>query len=457
MDWRRMLGDKLMSPQDAVKVVKTGDQISAGFVNVTPFTLCQALYDRRGELENIRSDHPAPLFPWVQPGEEGPFELYDFYATALDRAMVNSGQVNYFPTARWRKGSIPDGFLQEPDVYMLPVSPPDRHGYCSFGPSVFFSPTYCRRSKMVIAEVHENFIRTGGENYVHISQIDRFCEADRATGTFPVQPNSEEDNLVTEVVGTLVASELINDGDTLQLGIGTVASAMAAFLGDKRDLGLHTEIITGGIAELVQQGVFTGKYKTLHQGKVVASAALIPMEEWPLIDGNPSYEFYEFGYVDDVRTLIQNDNLVAINNALMVDLTGQVASETIGPLVWTGVGGQTAFAIAANYSSGGRSITVLPSSHLLNGVRVPRIVAALPEAAVVTVPRTLVDYVVTENGIASLRGKTTKERMGELMAVAHKTITLKETTWRKEFVSESWSPLPTPHVRRISNWWPQKT
>ena len=129
MDWRQMVGDKLMSPQDAVKEIKTGDKVSVGFVNVTPFTLCQSLYDRRSELENIRIDHPAPLFAWVQPGEEGPFELYDLYATALDRDMVNSGQVNYLPTARWRKGTIPDGFLQDPDVYMLPISPPDRHGY----------------------------------------------------------------------------------------------------------------------------------------------------------------------------------------------------------------------------------------------------------------------------------------------------------------------------------------
>jgi len=419
MDWRQMVGDKLMSPQQAVQAVKSGDRVSVGFVNVTPFTLCQALYDRRGELENIRIDHPAPLFPWVKPGEEGPFELYDLYATPADREMVNSGQVHYLPTARWRQGEIPDGFLQDPDIYLVPISPPDRHGYCSFGPGVFFSPTYCRQSKMVIAEVHENFIRTGGQNYVHISQIDRMCEADQATGTFPTQPPLEEENLVTEVIGTLVATQLINDGDTLQLGIGTVASAMGAFLADKHDLGLHTEIITGGIAELVREGVFTGKYKTLHKGKVVASAALVPIEEWPLIDGNPEYELYEFGYIDDVRVLIRNDNLVAINNALMVDLTGQVASETIGPLVWTGVGGQTAFAIAANYSNGGRCITVLPSSHLINGERLSRIVPALPEAAVVTVPRTFVDYVVTEHGIASLRGKTTRERIGELIAVAN--------------------------------------
>lgn len=261
MDWRQMVGNKLMSPEAAVEIVKPGDQVSVGFVNVTPFTLCQALYDRRAELDRIRVDHPAPLFPWVHPGEEGPFQLYDLYATPVDRDLVNSGQVHYLPTARWRQGEIPDGFLQYPDIYMLPISPPDRHGYCSFGPGVFFSPTYCQRAKTVIAEVHEYFIRTGGENFVHISQIDRMCEATQPTGTFPVQPPQEEETLVTEVIGTLVAAELINDGDTLQLGIGTVASAMGAFLENKHDLGLHTEIITGGIAELVQEGIINGRYK----------------------------------------------------------------------------------------------------------------------------------------------------------------------------------------------------
>jgi 4-hydroxybutyrate CoA-transferase len=419
MDWRQMVGEKLMSPEAAVEIVKPGDQVSVGFVNVTPFTLCEALYERRSELQKVRIDHAAPLFPWVRPGDEGPFELYDFYATAADRDLVNSGQVHYLPAARWREGELPDGCIENPDVYMVSVSPPDRHGYCSFGPGVFFSPTYCQRAKTVIAEVHENFIRTGGQNYVHLSRIDRMCEARLPSGTFPVQPPNEEENLVTEVIGTLVATELIRDRDTLQLGIGTVASAMGAFLEGKHDLGLHTEIITGGIADLVQAGVINGKYKTLHPGKAVASAALVPIEEWPLIDNNPSFEFYEFSYIDDVRVILHNDNLVAINNALMVDLTGQVSSETIGPRIWTGVGGQTAFSIAANYSSGGRSVIVLPSSHLIGGERVSRIVPALPEGSVVTVPRTLVDYVVTEHGIASLRGKSHRERIGELVSISH--------------------------------------
>ena len=419
MNWRDMIGGKLMTPAEAVSVVKSGDQVMVAIINCTPYTLCAALYDRRNELEGVRVDHPAPLFSWTQDGDEDVFQLHDLYATPFDRDMVNEGRVGYHPTAVWKDGDLPAGFVQNPDVYLVPVSPPDANGYCSFGPGVFFSPTYCRNSKIVIAEVHENFIRTGGENYVHISQIDRMCEAAQATGTMPVAPRSDEENLVTEVVGTLVAAELINDRDTVQIGIGTIASTMAAFLGDKQDLGMQTEIITGGVAQLVEQGVVTGKYKTLHRGKVVASIALVPEEELAMIDGNPVYELYQFGYVDDVRYLSQQNNLVAINNALQVDLTGQIASETIGPKVWTGVGGQTAFSIAANYSPGGRSISVLPSTSLVAGERVSRIRPMLTEGAVVTVPRTMVDYVVTEYGIAHLRGKTVKERAGELIAVAH--------------------------------------
>jgi len=419
MNWRDMVGSKLMTPAEAVSGVESGDQVMVGIINCTPYTLCQALYDRRSELEGIRIDHPAPLFSWVQDGDEDVFELHDLYATPFDRDMVNDGRVAYHPTAVWRDGDLPAGLLQNPDVFLVPVSPPNAHGYCSFGPGVFFSPTYCRNSKMVVAEVHENFIRTGGENYVHISQIDRICEAAQPTGTMPVAPRTDEENFVTEVVGTLVAAELINDRDTVQIGIGTIASALAAFLGEKQDLGIQTEIITGGVAQLVQQGVVTGKYKTLHQGKVVASIALVPEEELAIIDGNPVFELYQFGYVDDVRHLSQQANLVAINNALQVDLTGQIASETIGPKVWTGVGGQTAFSIAANYSPGGRSISVLPSTSLVGGERVSRILPMLPEGAVVTVPRTMVDYVVTEHGIAHLRGKTVKERAGELIAIAH--------------------------------------
>ncbi|MGH9203025.1 MAG: acetyl-CoA hydrolase/transferase C-terminal domain-containing protein, partial [Vicinamibacterales bacterium] len=219
---------------------------------------------------------------------------------------------------------------------------------------------------------------------------------------------------------TLVASELVRDRDTVQMGVGTVSAALGLYLGEKHDIGIQTELITGGIAQLVYDGVVTGKYKTLHREKVVGSALVaLTDEEMRMIDGNPAFELYDFGYTDDVRMLVQHDNLVAVNNALLVDLTGQIASESIGSSVWTGVGGQTAFMIAAQYSRGGRGIIVLPSSHVINGERVTRIVPLLPEGTLVTVPRTLVDYVVTEHGIATLRGKTVRERIGELIGIAH--------------------------------------
>jgi len=300
------------------------------------------------------------------------------------------------------------------------LSPPDRQGYCSFGPGVWLSKRLAQGAKTVLAEVHENFIRTGGDNFIHVSEIDRFCEAAIPTGTLPIPPRTDEETLVVEVACTLVASELVKDRDTVQMGVGTVSAALGLYLGEKHDLGVQTELITGGIADLVRDGVVTGKYKTLHREKVVGSALVaLDEQEMRLIDGNPVFELYDFGYTDDLRLLVRQDNLVAVNNALLVDLTGQIASESIGHKIWTGVGGQTAFMIAAQYSRGGRSIIVLPSSHVIDGERVTRIVPLLPEGTLVTVPRTLVDYVVTEHGIASLRGKTVRERIGELIAVAH--------------------------------------
>jgi 4-hydroxybutyrate CoA-transferase len=420
MDWRSAVGGKFTTAAEAVARVKLGDHVAVAPFTCTPFTLCGALYQRRGELRNVRVDHPAALFSWVRPEDENGFIARDNYATPLNRDMVNSGRVDYLPIGRWRADEIPAGFDGEVDVFMVPLSPPDKQGYCSFGPGVWMSRKIALAARTVIAEVHENFIRTGGENFIHVSQVDAFCEASQPTGNLPIPPRTDEETAVVEVACTLVASELVHDRDTVQMGVGTVSAAVGLYLGDKQDLGVQTELITGGIAQLVRDGVVTGKYKTLHREKVVGSALVaLDEEEMRLIDGNPVFELYDFGYTDDVRLLVQQDNLVAINNALLVDLTGQVASESLGPRIWTGVGGQTAFMIAAQYSRGGRSIIVLPSSHLIEGQRVTRIVPVLPEGTLVTVPRTLVDYVVTEHGIASLRGKTVRERIGELIGVSH--------------------------------------
>ncbi|MCH7484961.1 MAG: hypothetical protein IIA90_07440 [Chloroflexi bacterium] len=378
MDWQAQVKDKLMSPDEAVSVVRSGDHVGVAPFTTTPFTLCDALFARRKKLKNLRVDHPASLFAWVSPDEETSHVVTDNYATPLNRDLVNAGLMEYLPIARWRHDETPAGFDPAPDVFMVPLSPPDQHGYCSFGTGVWFSKRLAQNAKTVVAEIHENFIRTGGDNFIHISEIDRVCEAVRPTGNLPIAPRTEEETFVTEVICTLVASELVNDRDTVQIGVGTVSAALGVFLGEKHDLGVQTELITGGIAQLVRDGVVTGKYKTLHREKVVGSACVaLPEEDLQLIDGNPAFELYDFGYTDDIRLLIQQPNLVAVNNALLVDLTGQIVFDSIGPVMHSGPGGQLEFVIGAVYSHGGRSIHVLPSTAGRDGEH-SRIVAELP-------------------------------------------------------------------------------
>jgi len=186
MNWQAMVGEKLVSPAEAVNVVQSGHRVNVAPFTTTPFTLCQALYDRRSELENVRIDHSAGLFAWMRADEETPFQSRDNYATPLNRDLVNSGVVDYLPIGRWREDEVPAGFDGEIDIFMVPLSPPDPHGYCSFGPGVWLSKRVAGIAKTVVAEIHENFIRTGGDNYLHISQIDRICIGQQPTGNLPI-------------------------------------------------------------------------------------------------------------------------------------------------------------------------------------------------------------------------------------------------------------------------------
>ena len=423
-NWRDQCRGKLVSAAAAVQRIAPGDRVMVAPYTCTPHTLCNALMDRirSGELRDIRIDHPASLSPWCEPDVLAGIELHDNYATPLNRTAVRAGDVEYLPIGIWKTDTVPDGFTANPDVFLVPVSPPDRHGWCSFGPGVWLSGTLCRNAALVIAEVHEGFIRTGGENCVHIDRLDVVVEADAPTGAAPAVPLSDEEVAAVEVICTLVAAELVNDGDTVQMGVGTVSASLGMYLDDKNDLGVQTELITGGIVDLVERGIVTGNRKTIHKRKVVGSACVaLPADELARIDGNPAFELYDFGYTDDLRRLIQIENFVTVNNALQVDLTGQVTAESLGHQMFTGVGGQTVFMIAGAYSHGGRSVSVTPSSSVptATGRRISRIVPTLDPGGVVTVPRTYVDHVVTEHGIATLRGKTIKERVHALLEITH--------------------------------------
>ncbi len=419
MDWRERYGEKLKTPDEAAATVKSGEKIHFGLFQSTPSSLVRALFARKDELEGVHIHHSVSPFPWAQPGSEKAFRVQSSFVTAADRDAMAAGLVDYLPVGYYRDGLLPPGFGGY-DTFMVRISPPDRHGYCSFGAALWFGRSMAAHSGRVVAEVDESAIRTGGDNYLHVDQIEILVEKVGDDLPISVPARSEEDIAVTEVVGTLVASELVQDGDTLQLGFGTVSAAIGAYLGDKHDLGIQTELITGGIPTLAEAGVINGKYKTVHPNKVVGAAfAVLSPEETALVNGNPVYELYDFTHTDDLAMLLKEPRFVAINNALLVDMGGNISAESIGARLWSGAGGQTLFCIAASYAPAGRSVIVLPSSSMVDGERRSRILAMLPEGSQITAQRAYVDYVVTEHGIATLQGKNLRERAGELIAVAH--------------------------------------
>jgi 4-hydroxybutyrate CoA-transferase len=309
---------------------------------------------------------------------------------------------------------------REPDVFLTSISPPDDVGWCSFGMSVWGAPEVAREATHVIGEVNERFIRTGGDNRVHISRFEKLVEAPHAWKYLRRTPPSDEESSIAAVICSLVADEIVRDGDTLQMGTGTVSAALAPFLSHRRELGVHSELIFGGIPALVDAGVVTGSRKTLHQGKVVgASFGPLTQDEFAAVDGDARYELYCMSHTNDIATIAAHDNMCAVNNALMVDVTGQINGETIGPQVYSGTGGALAFAVGALHAKNGRSVTVLPSTSLVGGERRSRILPMLPHGSAVTVPRSYADIVVTEYGIARLKHRTLRQRIDEMAAIAH--------------------------------------
>jgi acyl-CoA hydrolase len=417
--WREHVGDRLMTAAEAMQVVKSGDAVWLGGLGTVPVTLCAALAERADELADVTIDTFLTPFNWDRPELLASFRIRTGYAGPLERKAVQEGRFDFVPLAGFREGSMPNGYDHEYDVACIPISPPDEHGNCSFGASVFFGPTIADHAKVLVGEIHPEYIRTGGQNSIHISRFARLTEFSGAAPASPIPPRSDETVYAAEVICTLTAAELIPDRSTLQIGIGDVSAALALYLADKHDLGIHTELLPGGIVDLVDRGVVTGRHKEVHPGKVVASlTAQLSAEELDRIDGHPDFELYDFNHTDDMRVLLQLERFVAINNALFVDLTGNVCSETWGALPYTGSGGQPTFAYAAHVTNR-HSIIVLPSSQLVSNERQPRIMATLPEGSTITTHRAYVDYVVTEQGVATLAGKSLRERIAELISVAH--------------------------------------
>lgn len=420
MDWRQRYADKLTTPEEAVRAVRDGDRVVIGMHYQTPLALCRALAARGRELRNVEIENSIATFiSWWEDDEPNNFAVRSFFLQASDRPAFRKGLLDYViaPPTRSDASYWLD---RKPDVFLVSVSPPDDEGWCSFGMSVWGAPEVAREAGIVIAEVNDRLIRTGGDNRIHVSRLDRLVEAPHAWKYLRRPPNTHEENELAAVICSLVGTEIIRDGDTLQFGTGTVSAAMAAFIGHRRDLGVHSELIFGGIPALVAEGVINGSRKTVHPGKVVgASFGPLTQEEFRKVDGDPRYELYCMSHTNDIAVIAAHDNFCAVNNALMVDLTGQINGETIGTEIYSGTGGAFAFAVGALHAKGGRSVSVLPSTSLVHHERRSRIVSMFPQGSAVTVPRGYADIIVTEYGIARLKHKTLRQRINDMIGIAH--------------------------------------
>jgi 4-hydroxybutyrate CoA-transferase len=420
MDWRERYADKLTTAEDAVRVVSNGDRVVIGMHYQTPLALCRALAARAAELRDVEIENSIATFiSWWEDGQPNNFTVRSFFLQASDRPAMRQGLLEYViaPPTRSDQSYWLD---RKPDVFLVSISPPDDEGWCSFGMSVWGAPEVAREATHVIGEVNERFIRTGGDNRVHISRFEKIVEAAQEWKYLRRPPPTEEETGIASVICSLVATEIVQDGDTLQMGTGTVSAALAPFLSHRHDLGVHSELIFGGIPALVDAGVVTGARKTVHRGKVVgASFGPLTQEEFASVDGDARYELYCMSHTNDIAVIAAHDNMCVVNNALMVDLTGQINGETIGPMIYSGTGGAFAFAVGALHAKNGRSVTVLPSTSIVDGERRSRIVPMFPQGSAVTIPRGYADIVVTEYGIARLKHRTLRQRIDELIAIAH--------------------------------------
>jgi len=416
-DWRTLYHSRLVSAEEAAATVRTGDHVYIP-VGQAPNAVIGALTARRDELENVTvTCLPVADYGWFAPEFEGRFTVNVIYASPFTRAAVESGAADYTPFMIYGAHKARDEGREEArpiDVNLIGVTPPNERGYVCLGHVVWDAKSTVRRAARTIATVNPHLPRTFGDSWLHVSEIDLFVEGPAPLPVRTPPPPDPWDAPIAGYVGSLV-----RNGDTIQIGVGSTTGNVILLGGleGKEDLGYFGELTVQGTVDMVRQGLITGRRMTTHPGRFVATTAGNSPADWDFIADNPAFEFYAVDYIHDPRAIAANDNYTAINNALAVDLTGQIAAATIGPRVYSGTGGHLSFAIGAFMARGGRYVCVLPAT--AKGGTVSRIVPQFEPGQIVTVPREFADTVVTEYGIARLLNRSVRERAEELIAVAH--------------------------------------
>ncbi|MFM8411727.1 MAG: acetyl-CoA hydrolase/transferase family protein, partial [Alphaproteobacteria bacterium] len=412
-DWKSEARRRTTSATEAVKLVRSGDHVFIGSGCAEPQTLVATLSARPDE-NDVEILHILTLgvAPYADPRFPGRFRHNALFIGANVREAVQAGNADYTPVflseipALFRSGRLPV------DVALVQTSPPDEAGWVSLGISVDVVRSAVENADVVIAEVNPAMPRTHGDSFVHVRDVDAFVEV--STPMLELPP-SEPDEACRRIAANLAT--LVPDEATLQLGIGEIPQALAPLLVGKRDLGIHTEMFSDGIVDLVESGTVTGACKTRGRGKVVTSFCMGTRRLYDYVHDNPLFEFRGVEYVNDPFVIAQHDRMVAINSALEIDLTGQVCADSIGQRFFSGIGGQVDFIRGASRSRGGRPIIALRST--ARGGTVSRIVPVLSEGAGIVTSRGDVHYVVTEYGIANLYGRSVRERALALVSIAH--------------------------------------
>jgi len=417
MSWLKQYESRITTAEKAVQVIQSGQRIFLTGNASVPQKILTALVNRADELENVEMVQVLTIgpAPQAEPGMEKHLRINNLFIGENVRQALHEGRADFTPVFLSEVPHLFRNQILPLDVALIHVAPPDEHGFCSLGVEAGLVKTPAQVSKIVIAEVNEQMPRTLGDSFIHFSKIDYAIPVNYPLAELPMG----ETNELSVKIGEHVA-ELIEDGSTMQMGIGAIPDAVLNFLDHKRDLGVHTELFSDGVMDLVQKGVINNEKKTLHTGKIVAGFIIGTRRLYRFVDDNPIVELHPTEYVNDPFIIAQNNKMVSINSAIEVDLTGQVNADSIGPKLYSGVGGQLDFVYGASRSEGGKPIIALPSTATLrDGTRLSRIVSMLKPGAGVVTTRYHVHYIVTEFGIAHLYGKTIRERARALIKIAH--------------------------------------
>jgi acyl-CoA hydrolase len=414
MSWIDQYKTKVVSLEEAVSVVKSDDRIFISGNAATPTLLANGLMQRRGDLRNVEINHILMLGedPLSRPGMEQHFRHNSLFVGAADREAITDGRSDYVPV---HLSEIPSLFIDRViplNVALVHLSPPDEHGFMSFGAECAASKAAAENATLIVAQVNDRMPRTLGDVFIHVSRVHKVVECSEPLKTLKEGESSElEQKIASHIAG------LVEDGSTLQLGIGGIPDAVLSLLDGKKDLGIHTEMVSDGVVKAIDRGIITNQKKTLHPGKVIATFVLGSENLYAYVHNNPMFEMRQCNYTNNPFVISQNVKMVAINSAIEVDITGQVCSDSIGSRIYSGFGGQVDFIRGAGYSKGGKPIIALPAT-AKNG-EMSRLVPQLKPGAGVVTTRADVHYVVTEFGVASLHGKNLRQRAEALIAIAH--------------------------------------